>query len=765
MKKRFLAMLLALVLVLGMMPADAFAAAPVRKGTMTVEQPQSLQPQALPEKPAETQGDHKITLKVTSGSSHGEVELTASSADAGDTVPVYINPDPGYLAEIEYSYEYYYYEAEMYYAGADVYALVMGDGKVDITVKFVKAPGENHTITVKTTGNGSGTAEVNVTSAKEGESVLLACVPDFGCFRGGIWTSAFDIYELGEIEGVEYFEFFMPGTNAELTVEFGKTGPYHLQYILNDFSAYIYQNRAEDETCTIETSAWEFFAMDTITVTIRPKTGYKLEMVEFSNYLELKQLNENQWEIVSGDREPHVTVRTAPAINPVSLVLDSTFGGTASLDVAEAQEGTTVALTCIPEEGYRVARILGAEVTDNGDNTYTFTMPGHAVELHVLFLREDNPFLDVTEDRFFYDSVMWAVERGIIQGMTADTFCPFEYCNRAQLVTLLWRAAGCPEPETTESPFTDVPEGKWYTKAVLWAVENGIVEGMGNGTFDLNGTCNRAQAITILWRLRGRPAAATAEHPFTDVPDQSWYKAAVLWGLENGIITGTTATTFDPAGKCMRAMIATLLYRTAQLPEAEPLVSDARYALLRAEDATVYGCYHLPKLNVVGAEAFNETLNRELNAIIDEGQELLMGLHYTWNTEGNVVAILSQLKLDWDVKVFYGHYADITTGAALTKGDLLAACGLEEETFAAACREAMLAWLTAQYAESPLFEELKASTLTEENIAACIPFLDENGELCIAAGMASPAGADSYWHLLDLQGNELPYLTCTETHA
>ena len=247
--------------------------------------------------------------------------------------------------------------------------------------------------------------------------------------------------------------------------------------------------------------------------------------------------------------------------------------------------GETITLTAIPEEGYRLARITGVkELTDNGDGTYTFTMPDEAVDLQILFLRHENPFFDVNETQFFYESVLWAVEESITSGISATEFGPFAVCNRAQVVTFLWRYAGSPEPMSAENPFTDVPEGSFYHKAVLWAVENGITNGVSETAFGPNLACNRAQVVTFLWRMMKEPTPTLTENPFTDV-DPGWYELPVLWALENGITTGATATAFNPAGQCQRAQVVTFLYRTAQLPPPPAVYAlDARFD---AEQGTV----------------------------------------------------------------------------------------------------------------------------------------------------------------------------------
>ncbi|MBQ7230260.1 MAG: S8 family serine peptidase [Oscillospiraceae bacterium] len=172
-----------------------------------------------------------------------------------------------------------------------------------------------------------------------------------------------------------------------------------------------------------------------------------------------------------------------------------------------------------------------------------------------------NPFVDVSVDSFYLESVLWAVENGITTGTSAATFSPAEACVRAQAVTFLWRAAGSPEPETAVNPFVDVNESDFYYKAVLWAVEKGITNGMDDTHFGPMLECNRAQIVTFLWRAEGMPAAE-GESVFTDVQPGAFYAEAVQWAAENGIANGMTETTFGPNAVCNRAQIVTFLYRT-----------------------------------------------------------------------------------------------------------------------------------------------------------------------------------------------------------
>ncbi len=170
-------------------------------------------------------------------------------------------------------------------------------------------------------------------------------------------------------------------------------------------------------------------------------------------------------------------------------------------------------------------------------------------------------FTDVSSDSWYYTAVYWAVENEITNGMTDTTFEPNTECSRAMIVTFLYRAAGSPSVDGIENPFTDVKEGSWYYDAVLWAVENGITKGMTDTTFAPNSICTRAQTVAFLMRYTGGSASGDSDNPFTDVSESAWYYEAVMWAVENGITNGMTSTTFVPDGNCTRGQIVTFLYR------------------------------------------------------------------------------------------------------------------------------------------------------------------------------------------------------------
>ena len=198
------------------------------------------------------------------------------------------------------------------------------------------------------------------------------------------------------------------------------------------------------------------------------------------------------------------------------------------------------------------------EEDENGELVYTCLICG-ATSDELPFV---NPFTDVKEGDFFYDAVAWAVREGVTTGATETTFNPNGNCQRGQVVTFLWRAAGCPEPTSTNNPFTDVKESDFFYKAVLWAVEEGITNGLAANTFGPYELCNRAQVVTFLWRAMGSPEVQVGGGEFSDVDPTQFYATAVMWASVNGITNGMGDGTFGVSKICNRAQVVTFLYRT-----------------------------------------------------------------------------------------------------------------------------------------------------------------------------------------------------------
>lgn len=194
-----------------------------------------------------------------------------------------------------------------------------------------------------------------------------------------------------------------------------------------------------------------------------------------------------------------------------------------------------------------------SSIEPSSSTSVDFTLDGDAPE-------NNFRFTDVPESAYFYEPVLWAVENGVTSGTSATKFSPYEGCTRGQVVTFLWRAAGCPEPESSYNPFSDVPSNAYYHDAVLWAAEEGITTGTSRTRFEPNATVTRAQTVTFLWRWAGSPEPGSAGS-FRDVPYRAYYADAVAWAVEYGITNGTAPGLFSPAQTCTRAQIVTFLYR------------------------------------------------------------------------------------------------------------------------------------------------------------------------------------------------------------
>ena len=249
-----------------------------------------------------------------------------------------------------------------------------------------------------------------------------------------------------------------------------------------------------------------------------------------------------------------------------------TENGSVTVSPKSASKGDTVTVTVKPDSGYVLETLTVTDkngdelkLTDKGNGKYTFTMPAGKVEVKATFMEDNsmlNFFYDVPNNAYFYEAVKWAVKNGITTGVGNDLFAPEQPCTRAQIVTFLWRAAGSPEPKGTAAGMTDVVSGSYYEKAVAWAIENGITTGTTATTFSPDATCTRGQSVTFLYRaLKGSASGSTN---FTDVASDAFYADAVNWAVANNVTNGTSNTTFSPNADCTRAEIVTFLYRAYQ---------------------------------------------------------------------------------------------------------------------------------------------------------------------------------------------------------
>ena len=213
-----------------------------------------------------------------------------------------------------------------------------------------------------------------------------------------------------------------------------------------------------------------------------------------------------------------------------------------------------------PEPPAQEGKIFLGWFTADGE-LYDFSTPvTHEIWLYARW--QDAPvFSDVPADSFYYEPVLWALENGITTGASATTFNPDGPCLRAQVVTFLCRAEGQPALTHYNNPFTDVGPNDFFFVPVQWAVAEGITNGTSATTFGSYDNCNRAAVVTFLWRAAGCPEPKAVNNPFVDVKTTDFFYKAVLWAVENGITNGLDATHFGPTAGCNRAQVVTFLYR------------------------------------------------------------------------------------------------------------------------------------------------------------------------------------------------------------
>ena len=259
------------------------------------------------------------------------------------------------------------------------------------------------------------------------------------------------------------------------------------------------------------------------------------------------------------DDEPSYRITVATAEN-----------GRISANVTSAEAGHRVTLTVIPYDGYKLSNLLILDESGNDmdweeleDSQYAFILPEGNVTVEAEFVRlaAEVNFVDVAADAYYSDAIAWAVGHGITSGTTTTTFSPNNACTRAQMVTFLWRAAGCPAPSSDVCPFMDLDSDAYYYNAVLWAVEQGITTGVTSDRFAPDGIVTRAQTATFLFRNAGSPDMGDGTC-FKDVAVDAYYCDAVLWAAMEGITSGMTASQFAPDNICTRAQIVTFIYRS-----------------------------------------------------------------------------------------------------------------------------------------------------------------------------------------------------------
>lgn len=299
---------------------------------------------------------------------------------------------------------------------------------------------------------------------------------------------------------------------------------------------------------------------------------YNLEKVEVPAGANYKKELVNGKIVVTYTR-PSSGGSSSGSITYAVTVADSA-NGTITVSPKSASKGSTVTITVNPDDGFELDELI---VTDkNGteieltkkDGKFTFKMPASKVEVTASFAEivEELPFVDVPDNAWYVDAVGYAYKNGMMNGTGQTTFSPDLTTSRGMIVTILYRADGSPAAQAS-SDFQDVSADQYYSDAVAWASENGIVGGYGNGNFGPNDPITREQMAAILYRYaqyKGMAGVTLEENllGFSDHEEVSGYAVqAMNWAVGQGLINGTDTGMLVPQGNATRAQVAVILMR------------------------------------------------------------------------------------------------------------------------------------------------------------------------------------------------------------
>lgn len=422
-------------------------------------------------------------------------------------------------------------------------------------------------------------SETNAVAAVIDNVVVKEAEPVVDIYNKAAWTGTTDTETVyNETEGLLRYAFDnnsstiwhsnWQGTSDKLTgsnsfyaeIDFGQA------YTINQFSftprtpqASGYVTKADLYIKENAEDEWTLVAEDAVFAADATEKIFMFEEQDVRYVKFVAKASSDGWVAVSEFDIANKPQRTC------TVYVQTEGNGTVS-GAGEVVSGTEVTITATPAEGEEFLgwyNSLGALVTNEMEYTFVGT---DNIALIAKFtdntsvVPEPPVFSDVTEKDYFYEAVNWAVTEGVTAGYFEDLFAPNLACSRAQVVTFLWRANGSPEPEGTEVTFKDVPEDAYYRKAVLWATENGITSGYNSEVFGSEDDVTRAQFVSFLYRAEGRPAY-DFENPFSDVPEKEYYYDAVLWAVENGVTAGYYDDLFAPDLACTRAQVVSFLYR------------------------------------------------------------------------------------------------------------------------------------------------------------------------------------------------------------
>lgn len=444
----------------------------------------------------------------------------------------------------------------------------------------------------------SGNTNSTWSTGETPELIVTLKANDFYFFDSSFSADGVKVYSWTYMSSQPSFEDTAKNNKVTCTVKEhqgasadGKTYTFTIQY--PEISIQVLGVTLDKQTMSLTAGS-----TGTLTATINPTNAANKSLTWTSDNTAVATVNENGVVTAVAEGTAKITVKTADgektAVCTVTVTAktsgssssssssrpsypittpDKTENGSVTVTPKSAKRGSTVTITVTPDAGYVLDELTvtdkdGKELslTKKSDTEYTFVMPAGKVEITPSFVKQaEEPsrvFVDVKTGDYFYDAVLWAVEKGITNGTSAETFSPEDPCTRAQIVTFLWRAAGSPVVNYAMD-LSDVAGDAYYAEAVRWALSEGITTGTSDHTFSPDAVCTREQAVTFLWRAAGSPAVS-GESAFEDVGADAYYARAVAWAAQNGVTNGISQALFGTGSDCTRAQIVTFLYRAQQ---------------------------------------------------------------------------------------------------------------------------------------------------------------------------------------------------------
>ena len=508
-----------------------------------------------------------LSVSVNAGDG-GSAKVSSDTATIGEDITVTATPDKGYeVDEIKVN--------DKVISGT-TFKMPGWNVKVEVTFKKVL-----YNITLNTSEGGS--AEISKTSANYGDEITLDITADDGYYLAAVKVNG------DEIEGTG---FEMPAGNVAVNVVFAKD-----QYKVT-------VNNTVNGTASVSSPSAEWGSE--VSVNPVPANGYGIDKITYTpeGGAAVDITNAGKFTMpraaVTVDvafkkvfvptptatatptatpkpaaptdapkatvkpSKPDATVTSKPAADSsVSIKLDKSSSSVVcgkTVTLKAAVKGTSSKVSWNSSNSKIASVDASGKVTAKqaGSATITATVEGKSAQCVVQVL-----FKDVTDTKeFWYAPTYYLVNLDVVKGYDKQTlFKPTVECTRAQMLTFMWRLAGSPAPKSTKCSFPDVKSSDYFFKPVIWAVEKGITTGYKDGTFKPQTVCSRAQTVTFLWRMAGKPNPKSTVNKFSDVKSSAYYYKATLWASEKKILAGYSDGTFKPDGLCLRRQMVTFLYK------------------------------------------------------------------------------------------------------------------------------------------------------------------------------------------------------------